>query len=220
MSQYRIMKCERLLRICIWSVYAVVLSDQYAYEAYGVAEFSRDSNSTDCTADVCMVVGSLGTMPGQTSGQDSTPAQAAVYGVQDGNGTMQLLGISSVTRVSVSDMVSVNFIWQDAQLVILVYVRRNTSNRDAMLVHSDGKNTSKFLLAAPDLCNLCRSSATVITGMEVRNAAKLRIQSAHSKWKNLHLGNKMILHKWTTCLHSLTMHCMYTHTFILRVTML
>ena len=164
------------------SVYAGV-SGQYAYEAYGVAEFQRES-STDCmTEGVCVLEGFVGTVQ-VTHAMDSTAAQAAVYGLQEETGVMQLLGIATVTSSnSLSDRVSVNFNWQDARVVMLVYVRHNISNRDVKLMVREGKNTTKFFLGAPDQCILCRSSATVITGMEVRNSA-LTIKSAASEWKS------------------------------------
>ena len=186
------MKHEHLLvlRICLLlvSVYAGV-SGQHAYEAYGVAEFRRES-STKCTTEVCVLDGFVGTMQvshgSHTS--DSTAAQAAVYGLQEETGAMQLLGIAAASGGGhMSDHVSVTFNWQDARVVILVYVRRNISNRDVELVVREGKNTTKFFLGAPNQCILCRSSATVITGMEVRKSG-FTIQSAASEWKRNHIA--------------------------------
>ena len=160
------------------SVYAGV-SGQYAYEAYGVAEFQRES-STDCmTEGVCVLEGFVGTVQ-VTHAMDSTAAQAAVYGLQEETGAMQLLGIAAVNRSHLSGRVSVKFNWQDAQVAMLVYVRRNISNHNVTLMVRERKNTTKFLLGAPDQCILCRSSATVITGMEVKNSA-LTIKSAASE---------------------------------------
>ena len=188
-TQHRKMKYTRLLvlRTCLLlvSVYADV-SGQYAYEAYGVAEFRRES-STGCMTEVCELEGVVGTMQVQhmhDSHMPATAAQAAVFGLQEETGVMQLLGIATVTSSnSLSDRVSVNFNWQDARVVMLVYVRHNISNRDVKLMVREGKNTTKFFLGAPDQCILCRSSATVITGMEVRNSA-LTIKSAASEWKS------------------------------------
>lgn len=145
--------------------YAGAVCGQYRYEAYWVAEFDRSS----CARDVCEARGNVGTVDIQSS-LDSTAAQAAVYST-DESGAMKLLGASVVTRAHQSDVVSVSFHWpQDAQSVIVMYVRLKTSNRDAMLVPRQGEKTRKFLLEAPDVCQLCMSNASDIMDVVVSNS--------------------------------------------------
>ena len=148
------------------------------YEAYEVKEYTRGS----CDRGKCVVRGSIGT-ESVPSSQDSTKAQAAVYSLYE-NGTMQLLGISSVTPTPpTADFASVTFYWPgDAQSVVLLYIRRITSNRNITLVPSQlGRSTNRFHLEDPNMCRICRNSASVIRNSEVPGAANLNVASAASE---------------------------------------
>ena len=142
------------------------------YEAYVVQEFDR--NAYDCgLRELCQITGYVATTGAQPMGSEA--ATATVYSASDDNDIMVLLGTSTVTHQMRADRVLVNFRWQGATSVALVHTSLVTSNRNVSLISSPGKSTRKFLLGSSDLCQLCRSSATVIMDMEVRRVSPLNL---------------------------------------------
>ena len=137
------------------------------YEAYEVEEFSRN----DCNRETCSIMGYVNT---DGSGMASSAAQAAVFSVADQNGQMQLLGTKLVSSGVGKDRVSVNFNWQEgANRVVLMYVQSVTASHSVRLKDEEGKNTRRFCLGAFNVCQLHRSSASIIEDKKV--AATLHI---------------------------------------------
>ena len=161
-------------------------SGQWQYEAYEVANYTRDKCEM---RKECNVIVRGCVLTNVTSSTESNGTQAAAYYA---NGTMlQLLGISSNIPQLMSDIVSVSFHWPlGVQSVVLLYIRRSTCNRNVTLMHLNGTQTNRFQLEAlSDMCHICRSSASVIRNMKVStHAFGLDIDSAKSEWKRLHLG--------------------------------
>lgn len=136
------------------------------YEAYKVKEFSR--NSDDCDRDTCSIRGYV-----YTNGTASSAAQAVVYSVADQNGQMQLLGTRSVSSGVGKDGLNVNFRWQGANQVVLMYVHSVSASHSVRLEDEEGTNTRRFCLGALNVCQLNRSSGSIIENKKV--AASLYI---------------------------------------------
>ena len=151
--------------------------DQWQYEAYEVKPFPitsrsgcvRRSPSVNSGRDAyeCVATGSVGAKQVGPLAIKPEPAEAAVYS-DDGNGLLRLLGNSSITdHLMSADIVSVIFQWpEDVQSVVLLYIRRSTSNHNITLMPRNGTNTNRFHLEDPSVCQICRSSAHVIRSMK------------------------------------------------------
>ena len=130
------------------------------YEAYEVKEFSR--NSDDCDRDTCSIVGHV-----NTNGTVSSEAQAVVFSVADQNGQMQLLGTTSLSSGVGKDTVNVNFHWPGANQVVLVYVHPAAASHSARLKDEEGESTRRYCLGALNVCQLHRSSASILENKKV-----------------------------------------------------
>ena len=127
------------------------------YEAYEVKEFSR--NSDDCDRDTCSIVGHV-----NTNGTVSSEAQAVVFSVADQNGQMQLLGTTSLSSGVGKVTVNVNFHWPGTNQVVFVYVAASHSTR---LKDEEGESTRRYCLEALNVCQLHRSSASILENKKV-----------------------------------------------------
>ena len=140
------------------------------YEAYEVREFSQNDG---CDRETCKIKGFV-----NTDGTASSAAQAVVFSVADQDGQMQLLGTKSVSSGKGKDTVDVNFNWRGSTQVVLMYVYPVAASHSARLKDEEGKNTRRFCLGAFNVCQLHRSSASIIENKRVSASLYLAIPPA------------------------------------------